>query len=82
MLKTIAKAPIYFYKMLISPLLAPSCRFTPTCSTYALEAIDKHGAFKGLILALLRITRCTPWSKHAHYDPVPEEFTLIKRHKN
>ncbi len=62
--------PIYFYKRVISPLTPPSCRFTPSCSTYALEAIKKHGAFKGLYLAVKRILRCHPWGGSG-YDPVP-----------
>lgn len=62
--------PIYFYKGAISPLTPPSCRFMPSCSTYALEAIRKHGPFKGLYLALRRILRCHPWGGSG-YDPVP-----------
>ena len=62
--------PIYFYKGALSPLTPPSCRFTPSCSTYALEAIRKHGPFKGLYLALRRILRCHPWGGSG-YDPVP-----------
>ena len=52
--------PIYFYQKCISPLTSPSCRFTPTCSQYAVEAIKKHGPFKGLYLAIRRILRCHP----------------------
>lgn len=62
--------PIYFYQKCISPLTPPSCRFTPTCSTYAVEAIRKHGPFKGLYLAVRRILRCHPWGGSG-YDPVP-----------
>ncbi len=62
--------PIYFYKKVISPLTPPSCRFTPSCSTYAVEAIKKHGAFKGLYLAVKRILSCHPWGGSG-YDPVP-----------
>lgn len=62
--------PIYFYKGAISPLTSPSCRFTPSCSTYAIEALKKHGPLKGLYLALRRILRCHPWGGHG-YDPVP-----------
>lgn len=69
-----AKAPIKLYRLVISPWLGPSCRFTPTCSAYALQAIDRHGAFKGLILTTARITRCHPWHRGAHVDPVPERF--------
>ncbi|MBE6321561.1 MAG: membrane protein insertion efficiency factor YidD [Paludibacteraceae bacterium] len=62
--------PIKFYRHFISPLLPPSCRYTPTCSQYALEAIQKHGPLKGLYLAVRRILRCNPWGGSG-YDPVP-----------
>ena len=62
--------PIRFYQKFISPLKPPTCRFTPTCSQYAIQAIRKHGPFKGLALALWRILRCNPWGGSG-YDPVP-----------
>jgi len=62
--------PVYFYRAAISPLFPPSCRFTPTCSQYAVEALKKHGPFKGLWLAIWRFLRCNPWGGHG-YDPVP-----------
>ena len=62
--------PIRAYRRLISPLLPPSCRFTPTCSQYAIEALRKHGPIKGLLLATWRILRCNPWGGSG-YDPVP-----------
>ncbi len=62
--------PIRFYQICISPLLGPSCRFTPTCSEYAKQAILKHGPIKGLGLAIWRILRCNPWGGSG-YDPVP-----------
>ena len=61
---------IKFYQFCISPFTPPSCRFTPTCSQYALEALRKHGLFKGGWLALRRILRCHPWGGSG-YDPVP-----------
>ncbi len=61
---------IRFYKREISPMLPPSCRFTPTCSEYALQAVEKYGALKGGYLALRRILRCNPFHKGG-YDPVP-----------
>ncbi len=57
------------YQLLISPLLPPSCRFTPTCSTYALLAIERHGLIKGGWMALRRLVRCHPWNQGGH-DPV------------
>ncbi len=62
--------PIRFYQTAISPLTPPSCRFTPTCSEYARQALIKHGLVKGLALAIRRILRCHPWGGEG-YDPVP-----------
>jgi putative membrane protein insertion efficiency factor len=67
-------APIHFYRRFVSPLTPPACRFTPTCSAYALEAIAEHGAPKGLFLALRRLARCHPvtWlGGSSGFDPVP-----------
>jgi putative membrane protein insertion efficiency factor len=67
-------APIHVYRRLLSPLLPPACRFTPTCSAYALEAIQTHGPLKGFILAARRILRCHPihWLGGSEgFDPVP-----------
>ncbi|HLF82819.1 MAG TPA: membrane protein insertion efficiency factor YidD [Blastocatellia bacterium] len=57
------------YRLLISPLLPPSCRFTPTCSEYAMQAIEKHGALRGVYLAARRLLRCHPFHSGG-YDPV------------
>jgi len=65
-----ALIPIYLYKYCISPFTPASCRFTPTCSEYALQAIKKHGPFKGVYLAIRRILRCHPWGGQG-FDPVP-----------
>lgn len=62
--------PIRFYRGYISPMTPSSCRFTPTCSAYAIEALSKHGPIKGLYLAIRRILRCHPWGGSG-YDPVP-----------
>ena len=62
---------IRFYQRNISPYTPPSCRYTPTCSNYAIEAINKYGALKGGWLALRRLLRCHPFSKRDPYDPVP-----------
>jgi uncharacterized protein len=61
---------IRFYQYAISPYLAPSCRYTPSCSQYGVEAIRKHGPLRGGWLTLKRIGRCHPWGGHGH-DPVP-----------
>ncbi len=61
---------IWIYRNLISPLTPPACRYTPTCSQYAVEAIKKYGPFKGGWLAFKRILRCHPWGGSG-YDPVP-----------
>ena len=63
-------APIRFYRRFISPLKPACCRFTPTCSHYAIEAIRKHGPIRGFWLAIRRILRCHPWGGSG-YDPVP-----------
>ncbi|PID93051.1 MAG: membrane protein insertion efficiency factor YidD [Bacteroidetes bacterium] len=62
--------PIRLYQIVISPLLPPSCRYTPTCSVYSIEAIKKHGPIKGGLLALKRILSCNPRGGSG-YDPVP-----------
>ncbi|MGH7522740.1 MAG: membrane protein insertion efficiency factor YidD [Gemmatimonadales bacterium] len=58
------------YQRFISPLFPPSCRFTPSCSQYALEAVERHGALRGTWLAVRRVARCHPWNAGG-YDPVP-----------
>ena len=62
--------PIRFYQVAITPYTPPSCRFTPTCSEYARQALIKHGPVKGLAFAIWRILRCNPWGGSG-YDPVP-----------
>ena len=70
MLKKIAILMVRFYQAALRPLLPNACRFTPSCSEYAAQAINTHGAFKGGWLALRRISRCHPWGGQG-YDPVP-----------
>jgi uncharacterized protein len=65
---------IAVYRFCVSPLLGPSCRFHPSCSSYAREAIERHGALRGLVFALRRIARCHPWNPGG-YDPVPDSST-------
>lgn len=63
-------APIRLYQLCISPMLPQTCRFYPSCSAYALEALRRHGPLRGLWLALRRLARCHPWGGSG-YDPVP-----------
>lgn len=65
-----AVLPIRVYKLFVSPVLPPMCRFTPTCSMYALEAIRRHGVLRGAALGLYRVLRCNPLSRGG-FDPVP-----------
>lgn len=79
-MKTILMFLIKVYRKVISPFKPVCCRFTPTCSKYALEAISRFGAIRGSLLAIYRILRCNPFCR-AGYDPVPERFTF-KRQDN
>lgn len=75
----LARGLVRGYQLFISPLTPPSCRYQPTCSAYAIEALEKHGPFKGTWLALKRIGRCHPvkWlGGSSGYDPVPEDESL------
>ena len=70
LLRKLAVAPIRLYQYCLSPLMPKSCRFYPTCSAYAHEAVMEHGLFRGLALILPRLARCHPWNPGG-YDPVP-----------
>ena len=69
-MKMVLRGLIRFYQIAISPLLGPRCRYYPTCSQYALEAVAKHGAMQGTWFAVRRLARCHPWGGFG-YDPVP-----------
>ncbi len=73
-LKALLLLPIRGYRRFVSPLKPPCCRYHPTCSRYALEAIERHGALKGSWLTVKRILRCHPFAGHGE-DPVPERET-------
>ena len=66
----VASLPIHFYRYVISPLTPAACRHIPTCSVYSLDALKKHGLFRGGAMAANRIARCNPWGTQG-YDPVP-----------
>lgn len=70
MMRRIVVALIRFYQYAISPMRPPTCRYFPTCSVYAVEAVEKYGAMRGGWMALRRVMRCHPWSDGG-YDPVP-----------
>jgi putative membrane protein insertion efficiency factor len=69
--KTAVIALLRFYKSAVSPLLPAACRYTPTCSEYAMEAVERHGVLRGALLAARRLLSCNPFSRGG-YDPVPE----------
>ena len=76
MLRTLARLPrrllmglVRGYQLIISPHLPSSCRYTPTCSAYAIQALRRYGAVKGTILAVWRVLRCNPWGGHGHDPP-------------
>jgi putative membrane protein insertion efficiency factor len=73
--KRVLLAPIRAYQRWISPSRPRRCRYEPTCSAYAVAAIERHGAARGFLLAAWRLLRCNPFS-HGGFDPVPEKFTL------
>lgn len=74
-MRKLAMALVKFYQRFISPLLPASCRYYPTCSTYMIQALAKHGVIKGLIMGIARIIRCNPFIRGG-LDPVPDFFTV------
>ncbi len=71
MIKELLKVILRGYKLFISPLLPPSCRFYPSCSDYAMISIERYGAARGIVLAIKRVLRCHPFNQGG-YDPIPE----------
>jgi putative membrane protein insertion efficiency factor len=76
--RKILVAPIRVYQLLISPLLGDTCKYYPSCSEYAAQAIERFGILRGLVLAGWRLLRCNPWS-HGGYDPVEEQRLFKSR---
>lgn len=70
-LARILSSPVYLYRATFSPIVGMNCRYHPTCSAYALEALEKHGGIKGTYLAIRRILRCHPWG-NSGIDNVPD----------
>jgi hypothetical protein len=75
---SLLRALIWLYRMALSPMLGQNCRFEPSCSAYAMEAIGRFGAWQGSLLAFRRISRCHPWGGSG-YDPVPDRMTTCRR---
>ncbi len=75
-MKAVVLAPLRFYRRFISPALGPRCKYHPTCSAYAVQAIERYGILRGLVLATWRVLRCNPFS-HGGYDP-PEAQKLFR----
>jgi putative membrane protein insertion efficiency factor len=73
-------APIFVYRWIISPILHVACRYQPTCSAYAIDAIKSRGPLQGTALAVKRITSCHPWGGHG-FDPVPDAVEVDKNTK-
>ena len=77
-LRTVVLAPIRFYQRFVSPLLPRRCKYLPTCSDYALQAVRSHGVLRGGVLAGWRLLRCNPWS-HGGYDPVSAQTLFTSK---
>lgn len=75
-MKALLLALLKFYRLFISPLFPPTCRYSPTCSQYAMVAIEQHGPLRGTALTLRRLLRCNPWGGSG-YDPVPPLWTEL-----
>jgi uncharacterized protein len=82
-MKNIAKTCVLYllrgYKWVLSPMLPPACRYVPTCSEYAMEAVERYGAVRGMAMAMWRVLRCHPFAKGG-YDPVKAELDTFRAH--
>ena len=79
-MRSLVLAPIRFYQRFVSPLFPRRCKYLPTCSEYAVDAVRDYGVLRGVVLAGWRLLRCNPWS-HGGYDPVSDQ-TLFKRRES
>jgi putative membrane protein insertion efficiency factor len=77
-LREVFLLPLHLYRRVISPLIRPHCRYSPSCSQYALDAIREYGVIRGSVLAAWRVTRCNPWS-HGGVDPVAQQRVFRPR---
>jgi hypothetical protein len=77
-LRRVVTAPIRLYQGLVSPAIAPRCKYEPSCSRYAVQAIERYGILRGSVLAVWRLLRCNPWS-HGGYDPVEHQRVFASR---
>jgi putative membrane protein insertion efficiency factor len=80
MARALLIAPIRVYQRVVSPVLAPRCRYHPSCSEYAVQAVRRHGVLRGIVLAIWRLLRCNPWSRGG-FDYV-EDQRLFHRHRH
>ena len=78
LLRELALAPLHLYRRVISPAIGPRCRYHPSCSQYALDAVRTHGLIRGAVLAVWRVMRCNPWS-HGGFDPVADQTIFRPR---
>ena len=79
MMRRLVLAPIVAYQRVLSPALPRRCKYEPTCSAYAVQAVREYGILRGLVLAVWRVLRCNPWS-HGGYDPVSEQRVFARGH--
>jgi putative membrane protein insertion efficiency factor len=70
--KRVLLSALRFYKAQVSPALPPACRYSPTCSEYAIEAVERYGAWRGTVMAIRRVLSCNPFARGG-YDPVPQQ---------
>jgi putative membrane protein insertion efficiency factor len=76
--RAVVLAPVRFYRRFVSPGLPPRCKYEPSCSRYAVQAVERYGILRGLVLAAWRLLRCNPWS-HGGYDPVEDQRLFAAR---